>query len=61
MFLAKISRSRTIREFVVGVMIVPSTVSLVWFAIFGGTAIRQQNEGANYRVGSAGEARLING
>ncbi|GAA3022155.1 BCCT family transporter [Gordonia defluvii] len=55
MFLAKISRGRTIREFVVGVMIVPSTVSLVWFAIFGGTAIRQQNEGANYRVGSAGD------
>ncbi|MGV9793649.1 BCCT family transporter [Gordonia sp. NPDC003422] len=45
MFLAKISKGRTIREFVVGVMLVPTTVSLVWFCIFGGTAIRQQMTG----------------
>ncbi|GED97024.1 BCCT family transporter [Gordonia crocea] len=55
LFLAKISRGRTIREFVVGVMVVPTSVSLVWFAIFGGTAIRQQNEGAGYRVGTSGD------
>nr|WP_051989714.1 BCCT family transporter [Gordonia soli] len=47
LFLAKISRGRTIREFVIGVMIVPSTVSLLWFCVFGGTAIRQQSQGAN--------------
>ena len=39
MFLARISRGRTIREFVVGVMIVPSALSIVWFAIFGGAAL----------------------
>ena len=39
MFIARISRGRTIRQFVTGVLIVPSLVSLVWFAIFGGTAI----------------------
>ena len=44
-FLAKISRGRTIREFVIGVMVVPTTVSLVWFSIFGGTAIREQTDG----------------
>nr|WP_245549742.1 BCCT family transporter [Gordonia effusa] len=44
MFLAKISRGRTIREFVIGVMVVPSTVSLVWFCVFGGAAIRQQEQ-----------------
>ncbi|TDB80840.1 BCCT family transporter [Actinomadura sp. KC216] len=44
MFLARISRGRTIRQFVAGVILVPSVVSLVWFAIFGGTAIRQQHE-----------------
>lgn len=44
MFLAKISKGRTIREFVFGVMVVPTTVSLVWFCIFGGAAIRQQDE-----------------
>ncbi|RFS85999.1 BCCT family transporter [Actinomadura spongiicola] len=47
MFLARISRGRTIRQFVAGVIIVPSTVSLVWFAIFGGTAIGQQRDGLN--------------
>ncbi|MFZ2241468.1 MAG: BCCT family transporter [Gordonia amarae] len=45
LFLAKISKGRTIREFVIGVMVVPSTVSLVWFAVFGGTAIRQFSTG----------------
>ncbi|WP_229808606.1 BCCT family transporter, partial [Actinomadura livida] len=45
MFLARISRGRTIRQFVAGVIIVPSVVSLVWFAIFGGAAISQQRDG----------------
>ena len=45
MFLAKISRGRTIRQFVGGVILVPSVVSLVWFAIFGGSAIAQQKVG----------------
>ena len=44
MFIARISRGRTIREFVTGVLIVPSLVSLVWFAIFGGAGIAQQRE-----------------
>ncbi|MFA1537953.1 BCCT family transporter [Actinomadura monticuli] len=47
MFLARISRGRTIRQFVAGVIIVPSAVSLVWFAIFGGTAINEQRDGLN--------------
>ena len=41
-FIARISRGRTIREFVVGVILVPSMVSFVWFAILGGTAINVQ-------------------
>ncbi|TWS27590.1 BCCT family transporter [Tsukamurella conjunctivitidis] len=45
LFLAKISRGRTIREFVIGVMAVPTLVSLVWFAVFGGTAINQEQAG----------------
>ncbi|MEV4330875.1 BCCT family transporter [Streptomyces sp. NPDC049597] len=45
MFIARISRGRTIRQFVGGVILVPSTVSLVWFAVFGGTAMRLQEEG----------------
>jgi choline/carnitine/betaine transport len=47
MFIARISRGRTIREFVTGVLVVPSLVSLVWFAIFGGAAIAAMRGGAN--------------
>ncbi|TLS47931.1 BCCT family transporter [Streptomyces montanus] len=42
MFIARISRGRTIRQFVGGVILVPSTVSLVWFAFFGGSAMKLQ-------------------
>ncbi|MEU9185664.1 BCCT family transporter [Streptomyces sp. NPDC048484] len=46
MFIARISRGRTIRQFVGGVILVPSTVSLVWFAVFGGTAMKLKQGGA---------------
>ncbi len=39
LFLARISRGRTIREFVLGAMIVPALMCFVWFAWAGGTAI----------------------
>lgn len=39
MFLARISKGRTIREFVLGALIVPSLMSFVWFTWAGGTAI----------------------
>lgn len=39
LFLARISRGRTVREYVLGAMIVPSVMCFVWFAIVGGTAI----------------------
>ncbi|MFE6461140.1 BCCT family transporter [Streptomyces cinereoruber] len=45
MFIARISRGRTIRQFVGGVILVPSTVSLIWFAIFGGTAMKLREQG----------------
>lgn len=39
MFLARISRGRTIREFVLGVLVVPFTFTLIWISIFGNSAI----------------------
>lgn len=45
MFIARISRGRTIRQFVGGVILVPSTVSLIWFAIFGGSSMKLQAAG----------------
>ena len=47
MFIARISRGRTIRQFVAGVLLVPSVVSLVWFAVFGGAAINVQQGGVD--------------
>lgn len=44
MFIARISRGRTIRQFVSGVLLVPSIVSLLWFVVFGGAAIEQQKD-----------------
>ncbi|WP_349360940.1 BCCT family transporter [Stappia sp.] len=38
-FIARISRGRTIREFVLGVMIVPVGLSMLWFSTFGGAAV----------------------
>ncbi|SEA48553.1 choline/carnitine/betaine transport [Bowdeniella nasicola] len=45
MFLARISRGRTIREFIVGVTLVPATVTTIWFSIFGGTAVDFEQAG----------------
>ncbi|MCF8008944.1 MAG: BCCT family transporter [Halanaerobiales bacterium] len=38
-FIARVSRGRTIREFVIGALFVPVIVSFVWFAIFGGSGM----------------------
>lgn len=38
-FLARISRGRTIREFVVGVLVAPASFTLIWFVIFGWSAM----------------------
>ncbi|MDN3377997.1 MULTISPECIES: BCCT family transporter [unclassified Pseudoalteromonas] len=46
MFIAKISRGRTIRQFVVGVMLVPTIFTFLWFSVFGDTALNLiMNEG----------------
>ena len=39
MFIARVSRGRTVREFIVCVLIIPSLVCLLWMAVFGGSAI----------------------
>ncbi|WP_102029074.1 glycine betaine uptake BCCT transporter [Salirhabdus sp. Marseille-P4669] len=44
-FIARVSKGRTIREFLVGVLLLPSLVSFIWFAVFGTAAIDVQNAG----------------
>lgn len=46
-FIARISKGRTIREFVLNVLLVPSIMSFIWFTIFGGTAIQVEIEGTS--------------
>jgi len=58
MFIARISRGRTIREFMVGVMFVPTTIAFFWLCIFGGTAMFMELN-AEGGVGTAGVAQLI--
>ena len=41
MFIARVSRGRTIRQFVIGVLLVPTLVGVVWLTVFGGATLRQ--------------------
>lgn len=41
MFIARISKGRTVREFILGVLIVPSIVTFFWISAFGSTAVHQ--------------------
>ncbi|WP_163559886.1 BCCT family transporter [Halomonas sp. NO4] len=41
MFIARVSRGRSVREFLIAVLLVPSVVSVIWMTAFGGTAIDQ--------------------
>jgi choline/carnitine/betaine transport len=59
MFIARISRGRTIRQFVAGVLLVPSLVSLIWFAVFGGAAINVQQGGVDLAGKGTIEAQLF--
>ncbi|WP_055482931.1 BCCT family transporter [Sphaerimonospora mesophila] len=55
MFIARISKGRTIREFVVGVILIPSLVSFVWFAILGGSALHVELSGKADLAAAAAE------
>lgn len=45
MFIARVSRGRTVREFVTAVLIIPTAITVVWMSAFGGTALEQIQEG----------------
>nr|WP_315213191.1 BCCT family transporter [uncultured Duganella sp.] len=42
LFIARVSRGRTIREFIVGTVVAPSLAAFVWFSVFGGTALHME-------------------
>lgn len=56
-FLARISKGRTIREYVLGAMIIPAVMCFVWFALVGGTAIDLELSGtAKGEIVGAGQS-----
>jgi choline/carnitine/betaine transport len=61
LFLARISRGRTVREYVLGALVVPSIMCFVWFALVGGTAINLELTGkaAGAIAGAGQESQLF--
>ena len=55
MFIAKISKGRTLREFVTVVMFAPSAISVLWFVVFGGTTMWMELNGHPIGVEGSGE------
>ena len=52
LFIARISRGRTIREFIFGVLVIPSLFGVLWFTVFGNTAIWMDAHNAAGVLGS---------
>ena len=60
MFIAKISRGRTIRQFVFGVMLVPTMFTFLWFSVFGDTALNAiMNQGVASLISDVQENEAI--
>ena len=55
MFIAKISRGRTLREFVTVIVLVPSAITVGWFLVYGATAIHLTMNGADLQSGGTSE------
>lgn len=57
-FIARISKGRTVRQFVFGVLLVPTALTFLWFAVLGGTAIHRQTDGSGGLIGSDGSVDI---
>lgn len=58
MFIARVSRGRTVREFLIAVLLVPTLVTLVWMSAFGGTALYQAANGVGELANGIGDVSL---
>ena len=54
MFIARVSRGRTVREFLIAVLLIPSTVSVLWMSALGGSALDQYLNQGLEEVNNAG-------
>jgi BCCT family betaine/carnitine transporter len=58
MFIARISKGRTVRQFVIAVLLVPTAVTMIWMSAFGGTALEQAQNGIGALSGGINEVSL---
>lgn len=59
-FIARISKGRTVREFVAGVLLVPTTLGFLWFSVLGGSAIYREIFGQGGLIGEDGSVQTEN-
>ncbi len=60
MFIARVSRGRTVREFLICVLLIPTVVCILWMTVFGGTALNQVvNDGYTAAKDAALELKLF--
>jgi choline/glycine/proline betaine transport protein len=59
-FIARISKGRTVREFVAGVLLVPTTLGFLWFSVLGGSAIYREIFGQGGLIGDDGSVDTEN-
>lgn len=57
-FIARVSKGRTVREFVLGVLIVPTLVGVLWFAVLGGSALAQEMQHPGSMLAADGSVDL---
>ena len=52
-FIARVSKGRTVREFILGVLLLPTMLTFLWMSVFGGTAISMELGELNGVIGNA--------
>ncbi|WP_314855688.1 BCCT family transporter [uncultured Microbacterium sp.] len=57
-FIARVSRGRTVRQFVMGVLIVPTLLGILWFAVLGGSALKLEMDTPGSMTDAAGKVDL---
>src|SRR5690606_40806898 len=58
-FIARISKGRTIRQFVAAVLLVPTTLAFLWFTVYGGTALNEERSKPGHIVARGDDGKPL--
>ena len=58
MFIARVSKGRTVREFITAVLLIPTVITIIWMGAFGGVALEQAMNGVGALAGGIGDVSL---